>query len=994
MRLHSVAVRAFGPFADEVVVDFDALGEDGLFLLHGQTGAGKTTVLDAVAFALFGRVPGVRHEGRRLHSDHAGPDVVPRVVLEATIAGRRMRIERSPEHHRPKSRGNGLRKIQAKGVLVWTDGSGPELTRLPEIGETVTRLLGMTADQFFQVVLLPQNDFARFLRADNEDRETLLEKLFDTERFGGVEEWLRDRARTTRAEVETMTQTTDRLAGQIAAIAGVDSPAEPDIAWATELLEAARTDATRARTEAETAALAADRAQGHLDDCARRDEKVRRADTARSEIAVLDADAALVDETCTVLDAARRAAGVRSALDDATDAAARRDALAGAVVTARTTLATTSEGADMVASVVDAPDATAVIDAAVDRWSAESGRLAPLVERAARRPAMVTELSSLAADTAHAERRSAAIAAELDEIPRRRAELATRISNATAAGATVSGLRAEVAAVTALIADATRRDALLTPLATARAESEAARAAHVAAREDLVDIRERRVANMAAELASRLAPGEPCPACGSPEHPAPAHLDGDTPPVTDADERTAQAAEEAAGDRARRGEIALTEIQADHDALCARLGEHTTSGLTAAASTARRAVADAERLAAELAALRAQADEMESSVTALTAEQGRLQADQSRRAERAQAVRTALRDLDAELDAARGTAESVDARRRALTDLSRAAVALRDATSRWRAAVERATAATDRAQEVAVDAGFVDVEAARSALADAAQIARWDSTLTQLAARRSAAQAVLDDADVAAAVAAGPVDLDAARATRDATRQVHDDAQRRAALTADRVDKLETHCAQFWAAVDHMAPACARADEVTGLADVVAGRGANNRSMSLRSYVLAARLEEVVVAASTRLREMSCGRYEFEHSDAARSHGRRGGLGIAIRDEYTGAVRPAATLSGGETFFASLALALGLADVVSAEAGGRVLDTMFIDEGFGSLDPETLERVMAVLDELRSGGRVVGVVSHVDEMRSRIPAQLHVVRTESGSRVELLGIAG
>ena len=313
---------------------------------------------------------------------------------------------------------------------------------------------------------------------------------------------------------------------------------------------------------------------------------------------------------------------------------------------------------------------------------------------------------------------------------------------------------------------------------------------------------------------------------------------------------------------------------------------------------------------------------------------------------------------------------------------------------RWRAAVERATAATDRAQALAVDAGFVDVEAARAALADPARIREWDATLAQLAARRSAAEAVLDDADIAVAVAAGPVDLEGARTTRDVTRQARDDAQRRAALTADRVDKLETHCAQFWAAVDHMAPARTRADQVTGLADVVAGRGANNRSMSLRSYVLAARLEEVVVAASTRLREMSCGRYEFEHSDAAGSHGRRGGLGIAVRDEYTGAVRPAATLSGGETFFASLALALGLADVVSAEAGGRVLDTMFIDEGFGSLDAETLERVMVVLDELRSGGRVVGLVSHVDEMRSRIPAQLHVVRTESGSRVELLGIAG
>ena len=163
--------------------------------------------------------------------------------------------------------------------------------------------------------------------------------------------------------------------------------------------------------------------------------------------------------------------------------------------------------------------------------------------------------------------------------------------------------------------------------------------------------------------------------------------------------------------------------------------------------------------------------------------------------------------------------------------------------------------------------------------------------------------------------------------------------------------------------------------------------------MSLRSYVLAARLDEVLVAASGRLREMSSGRYEFVHTDAAGVRGRRGGLGIEVRDEYTGALRPTTTLSGGETFFASLALALGLADVVSAESGGRVLDTMFIDEGFGTLDPESLDLVMGVLDELRSGGRVVGVVSHVDELRARIPSQLHVLRGEAGSSVKVRTLA-
>ncbi len=253
---------------------------------------------------------------------------------------------------------------------------------------------------------------------------------------------------------------------------------------------------------------------------------------------------------------------------------------------------------------------------------------------------------------------------------------------------------------------------------------------------------------------------------------------------------------------------------------------------------------------------------------------------------------------------------------------------------------------------------------------------------------RAHAEAVLAEPDIQAAGAAEVGDLaelDAAVATAqaqvNAAVSVHGEASRRVSL-------LEDLGGQLWAAVDRIAPLQRTHDELAALAEVVAGRGENNRRMSLRSYVLAARLEEVAQAGSLRLRRMSAGRYEFVHSDKAGPRGRRGGLGLDIRDDYTGAVRPAKTLSGGETFMASLSLALGLADTVAAESGGLVLDTLFIDEGFGGLDADTLDAVMGVLDELRAGGRVVGVVSHVDEMRQRIPSRLHVRRGRSGSHLE------
>jgi exonuclease SbcC len=202
------------------------------------------------------------------------------------------------------------------------------------------------------------------------------------------------------------------------------------------------------------------------------------------------------------------------------------------------------------------------------------------------------------------------------------------------------------------------------------------------------------------------------------------------------------------------------------------------------------------------------------------------------------------------------------------------------------------------------------------------------------------------------------------------------------------VTELAARLTQAW---QRLAPAEARQAELVALTDVVNGRGQNAHQMSLRSYVLAARLAEVADSATRRLRRMSQGRFSFVHSSAGGPRGTRGGLGLDVLDDYSGRVRPAKTLSGGESFLASLALALGLADVVAAETGGALLDTLFIDEGFGTLDADTLDLVMDTLDELRAGGRVVGLVSHVEELRQRIPVRLRVRRARGGSTLQVCG---
>ena len=259
MRVHRLALSAFGPFADRVEVDLDEAGRDGLFLLWGPTGAGKTTLLDAVVFALYGTVPGARGEERRLRSDHAGWDVRTEVELEVTLGGERLLISRRPEQLRPKRRGTGETREPARLVVQRQTGEGwePVSTRIDEGSEHLRERLGLSAEQFCQVVLLPQGDFARFLRAEPEDRGRLLRTLFDVGRFARVEEWLAAQRSAARARLDLARVRASTLVARVAQVADVAVPEE----LAPELVgvaPGARADAWVADVRLRAAATAAD----------------------------------------------------------------------------------------------------------------------------------------------------------------------------------------------------------------------------------------------------------------------------------------------------------------------------------------------------------------------------------------------------------------------------------------------------------------------------------------------------------------------------------------------------------------------------------------------------------------------------------------------------------------------------------------------------------------------------------------------------------------
>jgi exonuclease SbcC len=987
MRPHLLRLSAFGAFAGVVEVDFDALAGGGVFLLHGETGAGKSTLLDAVGFALYGQVPGERGAARRLRSDHADAASRTEVSLEATVGGRRIRVTRSPEQARVKKRGSGTTNDPVRVLLQrlepggWTTVS----TRVGEADQEIADLMGMSADQFFQVILLPQGEFARFLRAPSEERAGLLERLFDAGRYGSVEDWLAARRREANQAVDRHCEQIVLEATRVAQIAEIEPPAGvPDLVWATDLLCQHRVGVETAERILKLASAATEGARTAA--AAARESAARRQRRAQAQVRH-DALAAEIPEVEALVLASRQAAAA-AGLAPALHSCSQAEALAHR-----------------------AHSAVAAADAAVTACGGEvSDSLEALRAAAAfqeRRHGSLLELRDLL-ETALADEAAGRDAANVAAAERGRADAqARRIDALTEHRQLIRAERKQAATAADALPRVERRAELLAGAVTLQAQTREAgssanrlRVAHLEARErsqDLAEthlgIRRMRFDSMVAELAARLTDDAPCPVCGATEHPDPAQLSVQRVGVED-EERAAAAAEaarsraEEIGSESAAANARAATLQAQLTELVEQLDGPTPTGDTlppaAAAAAAQRD--ELRGRGARLAELDAELAELDQELTAAGA--ARSAAEQATVAARKEAAGCAGRAAVARAKsvAQLGGAPDLDAALRSAEALASACVAAAEA----RADLVRAEAERERtasgAEVAAERAGFADLAAAAAAARDDSWRTAADSRIREHYDAVAAVKERLADPDLA--IPTEPErDLDSAVAAAGRAAAEYDRAVGLLAHARNQVTELERRVPVLSALLERLPELAERAATIRGLADLAAGQGANTRRMTLSAFILAARLEEIAAVAGQRLLRMSGGRYALVHNDAARGS-RRSGLGLLARDNWTGVDRDTATLSGGETFLASLALALALADVVCAESGGTRLESLFVDEGFGSLDETTLDEVMDVLDGLREGGRVVGIVSHVAELRQRITSRVHVRKYETGSTVE------
>ncbi|WP_068401577.1 AAA family ATPase [Kribbia dieselivorans] len=1012
MQLHSLTFQGIGPFPDRHSIDFDALGAGGLFLLEGPTGAGKSTIIDAVVFALYGDVAGAGSSKARIVSTHLRDGDTPFVDLVVTTGRGIYRVHRVPEHQRRKLRGKGFTTEKAK-IALWRlndpadDVGSPLDSHIQDANIELRDALGLTREQFTQTVVLPQGQFATFLRAKPEARRDLLQDIFGTEIYARLQQHLKELAAEHENSVAAATtELTTRAQSFLTAawpVGLASDPAADD--HRDSILAAARHDRSAVllpplldervtslahlAKEAEEAQLAtADRAaaaRAALDVARDLAQRLAEWRSLTAEHEELTARADDIDAATTRRDAGERAAQASRGIE-----AARRagHALTNALQQAQTLVDEVGRGPHASLVEIDDPRLWTEVTAHGFRehvvvGHAEDAALTEAADAEARLPRLESEIARLRTDqdrlSAQVEQSDDALRTRHDE----RAALLARQQDARTRGQGLLTAEQQVTAAATVRDHAVRATALMSRLEAAhqtertRRESVAtAQAQHDQARSVWLD-------GLSGTLARELVDGQPCSVCGSTTHPEPSLP---TPDHVDREEVDRLA------DALTRAREALTQAEARTEAITRELDEARAAAceLDATSAEATLLARTAERDSA--AAAQTEADALAEEVARHDAATAALRDTLARDREELATASAHLTDRSRELEQVRRTVtqacgdhESVAARRAAIRDRVDAAESLATAADGVaRARLEFGTRETEQ-DEILAEHGFADAETALAARVAPAELVRLSETISRHHEAVARVHALLAEERLATLTGDEVADPTAAEElwrTADHARSAAEKSAAMASATHAAADAARTTAN---GAAATLAQARAEADPALRMAALTSGKE-GERQMTLPTFVLLRRYEEVVDLANQRLSVMTSGRFSLRRTDAREGRGQLRGLGLEVIDHYSADVtRDPATLSGGETFLASLSLALGLADAVTAEAGGIELRTLFIDEGFGTLDSGSLDLVMTELDRLRDGGRRVGIVSHVTELKQRVAEQINITRRRDGT---------
>ena len=911
MRIHSVTFTGVGPYRERQHIDFQQLKGNGLYLISGVTGAGKSTIIDAIVFALYGRVSADDSDESRLRSDFAGPTDRTEVELVFETSSGVFRVLRSPRYLRAKKGGGEALTVEnatCKVLRVHADGSETEVAKnIASAKSELQSILGLSADQFLQTVVLPQGQFATFLRAKTSERAAILKKIFGTGLYERIAEVLKEDAKAARAARDDATRALRD------ALITLDAQSMLGAETRQRLLGLID-DSLDESLLSELAALESEIAE-QVSHCEWHAQTARDAwvdaDAART-LAKAEASATLLAETAAAALHAANAA-VETARIAVNGATALADSL-GITVDASLDEPVWRERATQAATAAGALEAALEAERLVAEWPEHHSSLVSRVEDLKQQAAVdATRISELP---------------ELMTLQQRIADERPTASEVESRVQRRQDLEHIVLLYERIDVEQAKRARLESTLRDATSEAAEASTAYAVANRQFID-------SLAAALAAELEPGQPCPVCGSLEHPHVAVREALS--ITRDEVEAFELASRAARDRAVKAEEALqhsrqllheleSQVSISREALAVAQADDAREkqALDARATAATYAEAALSELRVEQERLGAASANLK---TDMALGEASLQAGSSDHAKNIRRV-----------ESGRATFDSVAARKHAIVDfgvhLATLADALRDLATASTAANEAQASLAALEQR----SGFADIATAETDFQFASD-------------RKSAAEEQARDATKRLA------------AFRDGSVNIHRGCGKRAELVAGNANLL--HLAELFNP----------------------GRGADS---GLHIYVLQSLFANVVEAANVRFETLLGGRFQLvatrdEDGDARSLLG----LGLAVHDALTGKTRPATSMSGGETFCASLALALGLADVVRMGAGGIEIGSLFIDEGFGSLDPKPLEDVMTMLRQLGSNGRLVGLISHVPEMKTAIAEKISVLQAHEGQPTHL-----
>lgn len=920
MRPLKLTMSAFGPYAGECALELDRLGEAGLYLITGDTGAGKTTIFDAIAFALYGEASGDTRQAKTFRSKYAGAGTATFVELDFLCGGRRYTVRRSPGYDRPKQRGEGTIFQNPDASLV----CGEQLVTGPRAVDAAIRdLLGVDREQFTSIAMLAQGEFQKLLLADTGGRMEIFRRIFGTGRYERLQVRLKEQARQAREDFDRQNREIrsqlarvacpagdDTLAGQAEAARTGKLPDAEALPLLSELLE--RDRAERKELEQEKTAVE-EELTGLTGDIARREEGERlRAALGKNEAAL--------EKLAPALERARRAAGQAQETVEAENALRGKAAALSAKLGEYDRLEELEKGKKALEASLGRCEEKLRLE------EAEQDRRRELLEQdRARRAA----LQSVPEEAAKAQ----AALAELEQT----AELLSELRQGF-----------QVLAERRRAYERAREHYLQAAAEAGRLDER-----HRALRRAYLDAQ-------AGVLARRLEPGQPCPVCGSPDHPRPAPLPESAPGEAELKRAERQASEARRAETAASGEAqrlggGLEEAERGLLRRAAELLPELNAAAAPEAVDRRRAALDLE-LDAARAALRQAGErqkEKEELDRRIPLQERETEAGTDRLAEEKKQIALLRQDIlgkEGQIEVLRGGLE-YGGRGEALR-----------AVSDWTTQAEGLKAAREQAQ-----AGLQKLEQDRSALESAV-----------LTCREQLRDAPAPDLDILRGRLSALSGR--ARALEAALRALH--------------TRLEVN-GGIDRALRTLYPALDKAQDrlvlLNSLSQTANGELGGREKIKLEAFVQGAYFDRVLARANTRFMVMSRGQYELRRRDSGLGRQSQSGLDLEVVDHYNGSTRDVRTLSGGETFQASLSLALGLAgEVQSSAVKGVQLDTMFVDEGFGSLDQEALGQALDALGRL-TGDRLVGLISHVGELRERIDRQIVVKKDRSGgSRAEIL----